>query len=621
MHSKIVVLLLVSTLLLSLPVYPNVSSETIRFVSNDYSFENTNESEWQTTKFDSINDAIDVADIGDTIYIYSGTYNEAVTIEKNVTITGENTSTTIITRTGTGHTINAIGTGEPISPQISHLTIQGPTGEGYDCIAFDYVDHGSISHCVLQNSPNGDGIQLAHSNNNTIEYNTILNNDRNGIHLTQSGYNTIQHNTIQGNQKGIYLYETTSGSDNILTQNTITGNSQYGIHIQQSTNNLIYLNNLISNGENAYDNSNSQWSFENQGNYWDDYSGYDDNDDDIGDTPHPISGGDRYDYYPLGYFQEHGSSTGNSAPTAYSPTISPNPAQSGETVSFSGSGRDTDGSITAFRWESNIDGALSNQQSFSTNSLSIGTHTISFKVQDNNGAWSSEKTKELVITQQTNQLPIATILTIFPNPALFSTEITFQATSYDPDGYIIEYQWLSNINGALSNQQNFTTDDLSIGAHTIHFRVKDNDGNWSDYASTTLLIEEETTNLAPLAKIVAEPNGTLNQPVSFDATTSTDPNTADQLTYHWDFGDNTTSTQSKPTHLYETEGIYVVTLTVTDGSLSNTTTQTVTINSASSQGEENPIPQLEDFEIPLPALIIIPLIFIGIIVVFFLKKA
>ncbi len=36
--------------------------------------------------------------------------------------------------------------------------------------------------------------------------------------------------------------------------------------------------------------------------------------------------------------------------------------------------------------------SLSNQQTFSKSDLSIGTHTIYFKVMDNEGAWSTEKT-------------------------------------------------------------------------------------------------------------------------------------------------------------------------------------------------------------------------------------
>ena len=54
----------------------------------------------------------------------------------------------------------------------------------------------------------------------------------------------------------------------------------------------------------------------------------------------------------------------------------------------------------AYNWRSSKDGQLSTLASFSTSSLSVGTHTIYFKVQDNNGAWSSEVSDTLVITTE-----------------------------------------------------------------------------------------------------------------------------------------------------------------------------------------------------------------------------
>jgi PKD repeat protein len=42
-----------------------------------------------------------------------------------------------------------------------------------------------------------------------------------------------------------------------------------------------------------------------------------------------------------------------------------------------------------------------------------------------------------------------------------------------------------------------------------------------------------------------------------------DPND-DPMTYYWDFGDGVTSYEENPTHQYEDEGDYTVTLTVTD---------------------------------------------------------
>jgi hypothetical protein len=80
----------------------------------------------------------------------------------------------------------------------------------------------------------------------------------------------------------------------------------------------------------------------------------------------------------------------NIPPIAYIDSISPNSAMQGDTVTFTGHGVDFDGNIVAYNWASSIDGFLSDQASFSTSTLSLGEHTIYFKVQDNNGVWSEE---------------------------------------------------------------------------------------------------------------------------------------------------------------------------------------------------------------------------------------
>ncbi len=84
-------------------------------------------------------------------------------------------------------------------------------------------------------------------------------------------------------------------------------------------------------------------------------------------------------------------------PTAHIDLITPNPAQPEQAINFEGHGTDTDGSIEAYQWESSIDGLLSDSDSFSTSSLTEGIHTISFKVQDNEGAWSEAATEVLVV--------------------------------------------------------------------------------------------------------------------------------------------------------------------------------------------------------------------------------
>ena len=92
---------------------------------------------------------------------------------------------------------------------------------------------------------------------------------------------------------------------------------------------------------------------------------------------------------------------GNIPPTAVIDSISPNPAVPGGNVDFSGRGVEVDGGeIFAYSWRSSIDGVISTSASFSTSSLSTGQHTIYFRVQDDLGAWSTEASMHLDVTNQ-----------------------------------------------------------------------------------------------------------------------------------------------------------------------------------------------------------------------------
>ncbi|MCK5112757.1 MAG: right-handed parallel beta-helix repeat-containing protein, partial [Thermoplasmatales archaeon] len=382
------VLLLVSILLFSIftvifPIVNCIASGNTIYVDDSGGADYT-----------SIQAAIDAASSGDTVYVYSGTYNENVVISKNLTLTGENKDTTIIDGGKNGHTLYAYGTlSNKIETHISGFTIRNAGGLGYDCIALSYVNTGNINNNKIMNSDESDGIQLDHCNDVTISDNTVSNNEGSGVSLTLSDNNIIHNNVIQSNQKGMYIYYFSNSNE--IYENTITGNSQYGVHIVQSLNSRFYLNDFTNNGQNAQDPLTNYWSYNSQGNYWDDYNDYDSDEDDIGDSPYDIPGGGNQDVYPLGYFLEPEPPTGNQQPTAYQPTIYPNPATYGNSVSFSGSGSDSDGYIAGYNWRSSIDGQLNTQSTFSTSSLSAGTHVIYFKVKDNDGDWSSEKTATL----------------------------------------------------------------------------------------------------------------------------------------------------------------------------------------------------------------------------------
>jgi hypothetical protein len=93
----------------------------------------------------------------------------------------------------------------------------------------------------------------------------------------------------------------------------------------------------------------------------------------------------------------------NDPPTATIVSIKPSSgrenAVEGEMVGFEGSGRDSDGFVVGYRWRSSIDGLLSDSKDFSTSDLSVGTHTIYFEVQDNNGTWSTMAAQTLEVVR------------------------------------------------------------------------------------------------------------------------------------------------------------------------------------------------------------------------------
>ncbi len=98
----------------------------------------------------------------------------------------------------------------------------------------------------------------------------------------------------------------------------------------------------------------------------------------------------------------NGSGGPNAAPVATISSITPNPVQLGQAITFTGSGTDSDGTIIGYKWRSSISGNLSSQASFQISGLPAGNHTIYFSVEDNQGAWSPEVSTVIVITSSTN---------------------------------------------------------------------------------------------------------------------------------------------------------------------------------------------------------------------------
>ena len=159
---------------------------------------------------------------------------------------------------------------------------------------------------------NNEAIDLDYSNKNILAFNNISNSYGNAITLYYSSNNQFLNNSISNSGfSGVYVGK--ESGKNLIIGNTISYNIIFGIElgVQNCINNdnLIFHNNFISNfyqeisGKitNAYSTCGNSWfnSSLKQGNYWDDYTGLDKNNDGIGDEPYVISGEDNVDEYPL----------------------------------------------------------------------------------------------------------------------------------------------------------------------------------------------------------------------------------------------------------------------------------------------------------------------------------
>ncbi|MFW9772079.1 MAG: NosD domain-containing protein, partial [Candidatus Thorarchaeota archaeon] len=125
-----------------------------------------------------------------------------------------------------------------------------------------------------------------------------------GIQLYTTDNGAIINNSISYNRNtGILIHNC---KKNKIIGNIIQNNSQYGVLLNgpNSKNNALYRNQFIENERHALDNSGSNfnlWYNSSIGNYWDNYTGKDANDDNIGDISYDyISGGaNSIDLYPI----------------------------------------------------------------------------------------------------------------------------------------------------------------------------------------------------------------------------------------------------------------------------------------------------------------------------------
>ncbi|HET9197317.1 MAG TPA: PKD domain-containing protein, partial [Solirubrobacterales bacterium] len=138
-------------------------------------------------------------------------------------------------------------------------------------------------------------------------------------------------------------------------------------------------------------------------------------------------------------------------PPAAAFTATPNPANTGATVSFNGSGSsDLDGTIAKYEWDLDGNGSYeTNTNATATTSRSYTTAgtvtvTVGLRVTDDDGQ-TATTTRSLTV----NNRPATASFTATPNPVNTGTGVSFNGSgSSDPDGPIAKYEWDLDGNGS-----------------------------------------------------------------------------------------------------------------------------------------------------------------------------
>jgi PKD repeat protein len=146
---------------------------------------------------------------------------------------------------------------------------------------------------------------------------------------------------------------------------------------------------------------------------------------------------------------------------------------------------------------------------------------------------------------------------------------TFDGSGSTDDGSIDDYAWAFGDDGTGSGVTTGHTYSAD-GSYTVTLTVTD-DGGKTSSTSQTVSVSGPVVNQPPVAAFDYSCSG-----LSCDFTDqSSDDNGV--TSWNWTFGTDGSSNAQNPTHTFSAEGTYNVTLVVSDGDLSDSTSQSVTV--------------------------------------------
>ena len=201
------------------------------------------------TDYATIQDAVDAASPGDTVFVWNGTYfdSDGVKIEKDrITLQGEDANTTTIHGRWSAWAVVYVR-GDFVN--VSGFTVTGSESSSYFGPAGIYVES---SNCLLSDNIvnlNYYGIKLYSSSNCTLENNIVNLNDDYGVFLASSNDCVLENNIANSNDDyGVYLLYSNGC---VLEENIANSNDDHGIYLE-SSNGCVLQNNTANLNQGGY---------------------------------------------------------------------------------------------------------------------------------------------------------------------------------------------------------------------------------------------------------------------------------------------------------------------------------------------------------------------------------
>jgi YD repeat-containing protein len=171
----------------------------------------------------------------------------------------------------------------------------------------------------------------------------------------------------------------------------------------------------------------------------------------------------------------------------------------GATVNFTGTASDAeDGTITnGITWTSSRDGALGTGAALAVSSLSVGAHTITARIQDSGGKFTTA-TRNITVVVPSNTQPTISLSAPLNGTAFGAGQtVTLSAIAADTeDGNLTSaLRWSSNRVGALGAGGTINTTALNHGIHTITATVNDSMGATRSVSVTINVVSATATLL------------------------------------------------------------------------------------------------------------------------------